>query len=117
MGRFVALVIGLPLAVIVVVLAVANRQDVTFSLDPFGGAIGLSMTAPLFVFLFGVLLMGIVLGGVGAWLRQGRWRQAARVERANAERLRTDIARLHERIEALQTAGATPPAVRDSEAA
>jgi hypothetical protein len=42
-----------------------------------------------------------VIGGVATWLRQGRWRRAARVERANAERLREDVMRLRERLETM----------------
>jgi hypothetical protein len=43
------------------------------------------------------LAVGIVIGGVATWVRQGRWRQAARAERANADRLRREAERLRER--------------------
>jgi hypothetical protein len=118
MRRFLTLVVVLPLALIVIVLSVANRQSVTFSLDPIGaGATGFAVNAPFYVFLFGALAVGVILGGVGAWIRQGRWRHAARMERANADRLRRDIARLHERVDALQSASGTLPAVRERDAA
>jgi uncharacterized integral membrane protein len=120
MRRFLTLFILLPIAIAVVVLSVANRGSVTFSLDPIGaGTTGWSATGPLYVFLFAAVAVGIVIGGIGAWIRQGRWRQAARTERASADRLRREVERLHERVEALAAAGATgtalaPPRNRDA---
>jgi uncharacterized integral membrane protein len=101
MRRFLTLFVLLPLAVIIIALSVANRSVVTFSLDPIGGAApGWSATGPLYVFLFAAVILGVVIGGTAAWLRQSRWRQSARAERANADRLRLEVARLKERIEA-----------------
>jgi uncharacterized integral membrane protein len=106
MRRVLFLVVLVPLAIAIVILSVANRGAVVFSLDPFGGH-ALSFAAPLFVFLFAALLLGIVVGGVAAWLRQGKWRHAARIERAEAMRLRTEIERQ-------RTRPAEPPATRDA---
>jgi uncharacterized integral membrane protein len=121
MRRFLTLFVLLPVAVIAIVLSVANRGSVTFSLDPIGaGSTGWAATGPLYVFLFAALAAGILIGGVATWLGQARWRQAARAERANAERLRRDVERLRERLEAVQAAGArsgpalAPPGDRDA---
>lgn len=115
MRRFLMFFVILPIALVVVVLSVANRGPVAFSLDPIGaGTTGWSVTAPLYVFLFAAVAVGIVIGGFGAWLRQGRWRQAARVERANAERLRREVERLHGRIEALSAGSGSTALVRPS---
>lgn len=98
MKRFLFLVILVPLAVVVVVLSVANRHAVVLSLDPFAaGAPALSVTAPLFVVLFIALALGVVLGGIATWLRQGRWRRRARIEHAEAARLSRENAALRER--------------------
>ena len=114
MRRFLTLFVLLPIAIVVVALSVANRASVTFSLDPIGAAApGWSASGPLYVFLFAAVALGIVIGGVAAWLRQGRWRHAARVERANAERLRTEVAQLRQQIEAT-TPALTPPRNRDA---
>ena len=108
MRRFLLFFVLLPVAIVVVLLSVANRGNVTFSLDPFGGlAPGWSATGPLYVFLFAAVAIGIVIGGIAAWLRQSRWRQAARSERARADRLRAEVAQLRDRIETIQTAGQT----------
>jgi uncharacterized integral membrane protein len=109
MRRFLALFVLLPIAIVIVALSVANRAEVTFSLDPFNAVPGLSANAPLYVFLFGALALGIVIGGVATWLRQGKWRRFARAERAEVERLRSENARL-------RAAAAPPPqlAARDA---
>jgi hypothetical protein len=92
MRRFLALFVLLPLAVVIVTVSVANRAAVTFSLDPFNAVSTLSATAPLYVFLFAALALGIFIGGVATWIRQGRWRRFARAERDEVERLRREVA-------------------------
>ena len=97
MSRFLFFVVLLPLGAIAVALSVANRDVVRMSLDPLGSVgPGWNVSAPLFVVLFAVLAVGIVIGGVAAWLGQSKWRYAARAERANAARLRREVERLRE---------------------
>jgi uncharacterized membrane protein YciS (DUF1049 family) len=97
MRRFLFLVVLVPLAVIVVVLSVANRQAVTFSIDPFGlTSSALSLTAPLFVLLFAALALGVLVGGIATWFGQGRWRRLARLHRAEADSLRREVLLLRE---------------------
>jgi uncharacterized integral membrane protein len=103
MRRFVILFVLLPLAILVVTLSVANRTPVTFSLDPVHAMPWLSITAPFFFFLFAALGLGIIFGGVAAWFGQAKWRRAARAERANAARLRTEAESLRERLASLPT--------------
>ncbi|MCX5520591.1 LapA family protein [Kaistia defluvii] len=79
MKKFLAVVILVPIAIIAVALSVANRHAVALSLDPFNStdpAVVISM--PLFVLVFGAIALGVLIGGVGAWLGQGRWRRQAR---------------------------------------
>jgi hypothetical protein len=64
----------IPTAVVLVALAVANRQPVTVSFDPFDPSdLDLAMTVPLYVVGFTVLIAGVVLGGVAVRLKQGKW--------------------------------------------
>ena len=87
MKRVFRWLVFVPVAVILVAFSIANRAWVTVSLDPFRPDNPvLSFTAPLFWVLFVVLAIGILVGGAAAWLRQGKWRRAAR----EAERLRRD---------------------------
>ena len=73
-----------------------------------------SLELPLFILLFATLGIGILIGGIATWIGQGRWRKAARAERANAARLRQDVERLRERI---TSAPALSPPYSDRDAA
>jgi uncharacterized integral membrane protein len=98
--KILAVLILLPLAILIVALAVANREVVTVTFDPFGGNDpALALRAPLFVLVFIFVLIGVIIGGVAAWLNQRKWRRAARrfereaaVAGAEADRLRHDLA-------------------------
>jgi uncharacterized integral membrane protein len=88
--KIIATLILLPLAVIMIAFAVANRQTVTVSLDPFGGSdSGLSL--PLFVLIILLLIIGVLIGGLAAWVRQGKWRSGARRAERQLEALRKKL--------------------------
>jgi len=90
--NIVAVLILVPLAVVIIAFAVANRQIVTVSLDPFSAEHpAASVTLPLFGLIIVLLIVGVLIGGIAAWLRQARWRRMAhRLEREVGE-LRTEI--------------------------
>jgi uncharacterized integral membrane protein len=93
-NRFMLIVVFVPLAVILIALAVANRELVAFTIDPFNpGNPALTLTLPLFVFLFLALVVGIMIGSLATWLRQGRYRKLARQRGVEAENLRQAIKR------------------------
>ena len=98
MTRILKLLIILPIAAVIVAFAMANRQSVTISFDPFTAPEASSsvITAPLFLLLFLVLLVGTFLGGVAHWLSQGASRRRARIARDEAERWRSEARRLRE---------------------
>ncbi len=114
MRRFLIYLLLVLLAVIAIALSVANRDVVTFSLDPFGApSPRWSLTAPMFMFLFAALALGVVVGGVATWTRQSKWRRAARRERANAQQLRSEIDRLRQQV-TMMPAITGPSANRDA---
>ncbi len=77
--RLTLLFIILPAAIMLVALAVANRGNVDFTLDPFHpGNPALTFSLPLFVWLFAAMAIGVALGGAATWLKQGRYRKQAR---------------------------------------
>ncbi len=77
--KIVTAIIVVPLAVVIIAFAVANRQSVTVSFDPFASTSpAYAATLPLFVILFAVLILGVLVGGIAAWIRQGKWRRSAR---------------------------------------
>jgi hypothetical protein len=91
--RIVVVVVLVPLATIIVAFAVANRQVVTISFDPFDPAQPLYSTATwLFLPILGALLLGVVIGGAASWSGQGRWRAAARRLERDVQALRGKLA-------------------------
>ncbi len=105
--RIVAALILVPLALIIIAFAVANRQPVTISLDPFGSGENAAFTTtplPLFLVLITALIVGVVIGGAAGWLRHGGWRRTAK-------RLDREIVRLRAELDAhKRAAGAAPNA-------
>lgn len=91
--RFVVAIVVVPLAILLIVLAVANRAATPFTLDPFNpGSPGLTVEWPLFVYLFLTLILGVIVGSIATWFRQGRYRRIARERTQEAERLRRSMA-------------------------
>lgn len=83
--RIVSLIVFIPLGIVLVVLAVANRQSVTLALNPFEPDDSvLSVSAPFFIFLFIAALFGMAVGSIVTWWNQGRHRRRARVEAREA---------------------------------
>jgi uncharacterized integral membrane protein len=89
----------LPLAIVILMFAVANRQSVTVSFDPFNAVQpAASLTLPLFVLIFILVLLGVFIGGIAAWIRQSRYRRVARVLEGDVAGLRREVSLLNERL-------------------
>ncbi len=89
------LLVVIPSGTLFVVLALANRHDVRLGLDPFRPTEPVRfLDAPLFVYLFGALFLGLLLGGVASWIAQGKWRQLARARTREAYRWKSEADRL-----------------------
>ena len=72
--RVLKSIVMIPAAAVLVALAVANRQPVTVSFDPFDPADSdLAVAVPLYLVGFALLIAGVVLGGAAAWLKRGKW--------------------------------------------
>ncbi|ATU93068.1 LapA family protein [Phyllobacterium zundukense] len=90
-NRIVVALILVPLAIILIALSVANRGAVSLTIDPFNpGNPLLSYSAPLFVWLFIALIIGLVLGSLATWYNQGKHRKLARQRKLEAELLRKE---------------------------
>ena len=100
-------VLGVPAAIILLTLAVINRHGVRLVLDPFrSDEPVLFLVLPFYAYLFGVLLIGIVIGGLATWVAQARWRRTARRRAAEARRWQAEADRLsRERQVQVATAG------------
>jgi len=98
--KIVAVLVLVPLAIAVIAFAMANRQEVTVSFDPFASASSaFAKTTWLFVPIIASLILGVVIGGVAAWLRHGKWRRAAR-------RLEREVGALRRELDGFKRAAA-----------
>lgn len=83
------------LAVILLVLALANRQMVTLRLLP--EELGLQafdgLTMPLFVVIFAAMGLGLLIGFVWEWLREHKHRVEARQQRSEKEKLEKQLSK------------------------
>ena len=85
--RIISFAVALPAALLLLTLAVINRHGVRLVLDPFRPDDPvLSLVLPFYVYLFGVLLIGVLIGGAIVWRAQARWRRAARQRCASPAR-------------------------------
>jgi uncharacterized integral membrane protein len=95
MRKFVNAVVLIPLGLIFLVFAVANHHAVRVSFDPFNSADpSLAITLPLFVVIISVAVLGVLAGGMATWVRQRRWRRAARRYEAEARQAWAQLADL-----------------------
>ena len=104
--KIVTALIVVPLAVIIIAFALANRQIVTVSLDPFGSSPPALATPPmpLFALVIVLLIAGVIVGGAAAWLRQRKWRRMAR-------RLEAEVADLRRERDSLKRASGDTTAI------
>lgn len=95
MQKFLTALVLIPLGLILVVFAVANRHFVTVSFDPLAPEDPLgTVRVPLFVLIIGVAIIGVIAGGIATWVGQRRWRRAARRHQAEAIAAKTELADL-----------------------
>src|SRR3981081_3611620 len=88
-----------PLAFVITMFAVANRAPVLIGFDPFGAQPPMfAFVSPLYLALMAALILGVVVGGVAAWVspgpnaRRGRGLAAElKASRAETEALRRQI--------------------------
>jgi len=85
--KIISGIFTLLLALIAAAIAIANRDAVAFRLDPLPYQIDL----PLFVIVFAALFLGILIGALAMWLRDGKVRKRVREERRASTRLRNEL--------------------------
>lgn len=97
--RIVRWVVLLPVALVGILLSVGNRAPVTLSLDPFSReAPALAFSLPLYIVVLGAMAIGVILGGVAVWWKQGNHRKRARQAEAELSVSRTETARLRQEL-------------------
>ena len=126
MKRIAGLFILLPIGILIVALAVANRQEVSVSIPPqVGDAPLYSFSLPLFALLFVMLFVGMLIGSFATWITQGKHRKQARIQKVEATKATFEAKRQAERADAmaetmtneqkaLGALGLAPPSSTDS---
>jgi len=95
--RIVGWVVLVPLCAVLVIFALANRQLVAVNFNPFAAVPVLEpgTGVPMFLVMFGVLLVGVLLGGIATWFAQGQHRRDERAFRRENERLHRELDAAH----------------------
>ena len=92
-------------ALIAVFFVLPNRQPVDLGLWLFDYSVQL----PLYLVLFAAVFVGFVVGWIGCWFAQGRWRRYARERGRRGEYLERESLKLTDQIAKLEAdAGARP---------
>ena len=95
--RFLAWILIPPLAVILVLFAIANRGDVAIGIDP----LPFTFALPLYLIVFGAAALGLVVGYLVMLVSGHRTRRDFR-------RARRQLAQVESELHAIQAANATP---------
>ena len=98
MRKFLSVLILVPLGIVIVMFAVANREVISVSFDPFETASpAFALKVPLYGLIFALVGLGVLVGGIASWLKQQKWRSRARRAEAEARELRARLDALEPR--------------------
>ncbi|WP_099826299.1 LapA family protein [Oceaniglobus indicus] len=96
--RYLRYAVLIVLMVILVVVALANREIVTLQLIPadVGAYLGWhrSVSLPLFMVILLSVAFGVLVGFVWEWLREHKYRAEAARKRREAEALKSEVSRM-----------------------
>lgn len=98
MKSVLRIIVFVPLALIILFFAMANRGTVKIGLDPFAPNEATSpyFEAPMFLVVLASMAIGVLAGGVSSWLGHMPVRRAAKVARAEAKKTRLEIEKLRQ---------------------
>lgn len=100
MVRYFRIALIVVLSVLLLAVALANREPVTITALPasvgafFG--IGWSLQIPLFLVILGSAAIGLLIGFVWEWIREHKIRKVGVKSQKEAHRLRAEVASLRE---------------------
>lgn len=94
--RLIGWLVLVPLALVLVLFALANRHVVAVNFDPVtpDSPIVPALQVPLYAVVYAMLLIGIILGGFATWLTQGKHRKAKRQLKKKADKLGREVEEL-----------------------
>jgi uncharacterized integral membrane protein len=101
-------VVLVPLGLLILLFAVANREWISVSLDPFAAQEpALAVSLPVFFVILLAVMAGVMIGGTATWLSQAKWRRAARRHQAALRRVLSETTPSKPRTER-ESAPSTP---------
>ena len=106
--KIVGWLVLVPLCVLLIAFALANRHFVPVNFNPFVPVDAVAAPGygvPLFVVLYVVLLIGVLLGGIATWFAQAHHRSGERHWRRESQALQSELAALRK----APAAGSTAP--------
>lgn len=99
--RFIRLLFVALLAIVLIAIALANREMVTLTAFPanFGQYLGgtWSVNLPLFLVIFLAILFGVVVGLLWEWLREAHIRRESRLRASQVAQLEREVGHLRDR--------------------
>ena len=98
MNKVISWIISLPLALVIIVFSLVNRDAATVDLWPFP----VSVDIPLFALILASLMIGVLWGGLAAWMAAGRARKRAREMTRRADSAEMEVRHLEERAARLE---------------
>jgi len=111
MKRLMTWLFGLPTLLVLLLFALANRHLVRVTLDPLMPEDPwLALDLPLWLVFYAGILLGMLVGGLVAWVRQSKWRRRARHFQRELEEERARTRQLRRQLEALREARQPLPA-------
>lgn len=98
MKSILRVIIFVPLALVILFFAMANRGSVRIGLDPFApnDGSGPSFEVPIFLVVLASMAIGVLAGGISSWVGHLSVRRAAKVARAEARKTRVEIEKLRQ---------------------
>lgn len=95
MKGIIKAIVFVPFALVFLVFAVSNRADVSVVLDPFGvTGQWAQVSVPLFLVMIAAALLGVLVGGAGAWWAQRKARERVLIAQREVDSLRQELDRL-----------------------
>ena len=92
--RIVGWVVLVPLCLVLILFALANRQLTVVNFNPLaspGALAAPGVGVPLFLVIFVFLLLGVLLGGIATWFASGQVRREKRQWQREAQRLGREL--------------------------
>ncbi len=104
MTRFIRLTLLAVITLVILALAVANRQSVPLYIDVLAKRdVEHAIEAPLFFIIFVSLFAGVLIGAAAMWMGQARWRRQAKARAAEVQKLKKDLTLIEKEISTLKT--------------